>query len=506
MPAVLVLDGYIRVSRVAGREGDTFISPDVQRDQIETWARLRGVQIAAWHTDLDVSGGTMVRPGLAAMLERIEMGHTGGVAVARLDRLSRASVVDALKIVEEVHDAGGEIAAVDLGIDPTTAFGEFAMTLMLALARMERRRIAEQWRVSRQRAVARGVHVASATPTGYRKGDDGRLRPDQREAPAIKELFRRCVAGDSWADMARFLGEQRVAGPYGAVQWTGKAVAHIIANRVYLGEARSGEFVNPDGHDALVDRLTWDAAQVPRGTTPSRGEPALLAGLLRCAGCRHLLKPDRVTMGDGARARTYRCRGHHASGTCPDRPAVMGHIIEAHVEQLLLAHFSRMQAAGETDDRELAEAENAAQAAEEALVAYRDDDRVLGALGQDRYVEGLTLRATAADEAHAHVAALRARRSLASIGSATFAQVWPTMDVSERKRMLAAVIDCVFLRSGRMPIPDRVHVFWRGEAPADLPRRGKRVPFGALVWPGDDAPTDVGLATAEDVEEHGLPG
>jgi hypothetical protein len=32
------LDGYVRVSRVGGREGESFISPEVQRDRIAAYA------------------------------------------------------------------------------------------------------------------------------------------------------------------------------------------------------------------------------------------------------------------------------------------------------------------------------------------------------------------------------------------------------------------------------------------------------------------------------------
>ena len=86
-------------------------------------------------TDLDVSGGKLKRPGLDALLQRLRDGETGGIAVARLDRLSRAGVADALKLVEGIHELGGAIAAIDLGIDPLTPFGEFAMTVTLGLAR-----------------------------------------------------------------------------------------------------------------------------------------------------------------------------------------------------------------------------------------------------------------------------------------------------------------------------------------------------------------------------------
>jgi hypothetical protein len=43
------LDGYIRVSRVGGRSGDSFISPDLQRQQIARHAQLHGHEVIAWH-------------------------------------------------------------------------------------------------------------------------------------------------------------------------------------------------------------------------------------------------------------------------------------------------------------------------------------------------------------------------------------------------------------------------------------------------------------------------
>ncbi len=75
-------------------------------------------------------------------------------------------MADALKLVEQINAAGGSIAAVDLGIDPTTPFGEFGMTIMLALARMERRRISDQWQSVKAKAVERGAAVG-VTPLGY---------------------------------------------------------------------------------------------------------------------------------------------------------------------------------------------------------------------------------------------------------------------------------------------------------------------------------------------------
>jgi DNA invertase Pin-like site-specific DNA recombinase len=114
------------------------------------------VEVAAWHKDIDQSGGKLDRPGLEALLARIEAGETGGIVVARLDRMSRLGVADALKLVERITEAGGEVAAIDLGVDPTTQTGELLMTLMLALARMERRRLKAGWGVAIEHAIERG--------------------------------------------------------------------------------------------------------------------------------------------------------------------------------------------------------------------------------------------------------------------------------------------------------------------------------------------------------------
>ena len=49
------LDGYIRVSRVAGREGESFIAPEVQRKKIEDWAKLHEVEVAQWWEELELT-------------------------------------------------------------------------------------------------------------------------------------------------------------------------------------------------------------------------------------------------------------------------------------------------------------------------------------------------------------------------------------------------------------------------------------------------------------------
>ena len=45
----MIIDGYIRVSRVNEREGERLISPLVQRETIERWAGLHGAVVGEPH-------------------------------------------------------------------------------------------------------------------------------------------------------------------------------------------------------------------------------------------------------------------------------------------------------------------------------------------------------------------------------------------------------------------------------------------------------------------------
>jgi hypothetical protein len=82
-------DGYIRVSRRAGRERESFISPEVQRKKIADWAALHDVEVVNWWEEIDQFGAKLERPLFQQALARCEAGETGGIIVARLDRFAR---------------------------------------------------------------------------------------------------------------------------------------------------------------------------------------------------------------------------------------------------------------------------------------------------------------------------------------------------------------------------------------------------------------------------------
>jgi site-specific DNA recombinase len=475
----ITLDGYIRVSQTRGREGDSFISPKVQRDHIQKWADARGVSIGAWHEDLDQSGGKLHRPGLDAMLTRIRTGQTGGLAVAHLDRLSRAGVADALRLVESVHQSGAKIAVVDLGIDPTTPVGEFSMTLFLALGRMQRRQFQERWQEAQGRAISRGIHFRA--PFGYVK--PGKAMPivtDPTTAPLVKRAFELRAAGEAWPRIAAFLNEHHP--PTKAPAWTRSTVNHLIRNPAYLGRATCGKHVQPDAHPALVSIGLWNAANAVKAQPPSRGngEGTLLAGLVRCAGCRYVMSGG-VARGSRQQGQqlTYVCRRNHSAGRCQASSSIMRELVEAYVEEAFIKRFAEISIEGMVDSADMDAAHQEVADAQADLDAFRDNEPVrvaLEAVGDRSFESGIAARAKRVIAARKDLAAVRASAVGFELPDAVS---YRTLTLHERRALLRAGIGAVFVRrssvrGGRGRVPDpalRVHICWAGEEPDDLPGR-----------------------------------
>jgi DNA invertase Pin-like site-specific DNA recombinase len=484
------MDQYVRVSRVAGREGESFISSDVQREQGEAWARLRGVEVPMVHEDLDQSGGKLDRPGLNKLLARIRAGETDGVIVSKLDRLSRLGVADALRLVEEITDAGGSIAAVDLGIDPTTPFGEFGMTIMLALARMERRRMSESWEEAKTRALDRGARMGP-TPFGYERDSDGRLEPHPRWAPVLEQAFK--LAANQGVDAAlEYLLEMAPADPSPAKPgvhrkrtsdhrtWTAFTVRRLLRNRTYLGETQYGDRLIRDSHPALVDRLTFERAH-PGPDTPRRRSAAVfpLSGFATCAGCGETLVGARGGVNkDGTGKRAYRCRASLANwkgDRCSAPANVVADRLEAHLLERLKQAYERSGApdvatsvAHNNGDANFEDLQHELQAAESELERFAADPTAAELLGQAAWAAALRTRSERVEAARLayrdHVDTMRVPHiEIPSV------ELLDSLTPEELTPVLRAVFQTVRVTKGRGPLPPRVHIAFHGEPPVGVP-------------------------------------
>jgi site-specific DNA recombinase len=275
--------GLVRVSHVGGRRGKDSFHAD--RDQVadleSAIARMQDAELVLLPPELDVSGGLPLekRPSLLAAVEGVERGEYAGVVVSYLSRLGR-NIREQLRAWDRVEAAGGRIVVVREGIDTSTAAGRLQRNLLLSIAEHEREAHAERFEERRRLATAAGIWQRRQTPLGYRRGPDRKLEPDEH-ADEVVQAFRDRAGGKPMVQIAENLG------------LTPSGTRQLLRNRVYLGELRVGDHVNPTAHPPLISDDDFAAAQSAQSTRPprraDRGAPALLAGLVRCCGCGHVM-------------------------------------------------------------------------------------------------------------------------------------------------------------------------------------------------------------------------
>ena len=485
----LRLLAYARVSDVRGREGPGFISETDQFKRCRAYADAYGHKIVEQGCDLDVSGGVMTRPTFDRFLAKIEAGKADGLIVAKLDRFARSNV-GALVAIEKIESAGGTLISVGEQIDSSTPSGRFLRTILFAAAEWERERIGEQWFTARSAAVERGIHVSRHAPPGYLKGpktddeNDRRLVPDPEHAETVREAFRMAARGETSTTIASYLTERGLSGS----NWTAARVPRLLANRVYLGEARSGSgVVNPAAHDPLVDEELFLLAQRdrPQGLRRPTNGVSLLSGIVRCAGCSFAMKPQGASKTGAA---VYRCTKTSTHGICPEPATVTKQRVEEYVIEQFLAEFSNLAfaaEAGERDGGSLAEAVAAERAYREQLdnlelratIGNADHDRLIASLHR-QWQDKL-----AAIDAGPARSALPAGVNLEDLVS----QLRDEGQTAELRELLSSGIEAVFVRRAvnrqrNLPIADRVKIVYHGSEPVDLPRRGQRFEPRRVDW------------------------
>ena len=192
-------------------------------------------------------------------------------------------------------------------------------------------------------------------------------------------------------------------------------------------------------------------------------------------------------------------------GPCPEpATASTSSGIEDYVVEQFFAELGRLELEPVDGLVALDAIEARVDRAQAALEVFRDDPRVIEALGAEMFAAGLAARRAELDDALEELDRAHAmvKTPTGVPRSVELRELWPELTVQEKRRMLGTVIDCVFLRRGRSrhdAIDGFVHICFRGEAPALMPRRGQR---GGAYRPTpfrfpEDAPARAGVPGGE---------
>jgi DNA invertase Pin-like site-specific DNA recombinase len=497
--------GYLRVSKMGSRQvdDDSTQTLKVQRQRIEGLAQSRGWTIVGWYQDLDCSGGNTDRAQFQAAMAAIEAGDADVFACAFLDRFSR-SVDDTIQQERRIREAGGSLVVSDVNVDTTTPMGRGMFAIMAVMNQIFLDQKTEQFNEHRSNAVSRGVAPARA-PLGYRKidapGTDQHRRYEivEEEAEIVRLAFQLRADGVSCPEVARELNGRGYRSRRGA-QWTDRTIRNLLAVRTYTGDVTDGDHVYRDAHPAIVSRDVWRQVQFPTPTPRAQAaaNPGLLTGVVRCASCSYAMVVQGVN-GGGSDHVYYRCRGVHSGGRCAGPASIRLDALDAHVERDFLAtadqHLTRL-VGFDTDGN--ADVEQAIADAQLELEAFHDGASI-AALGADRYNREAAKRQAVLDKAIE--ARTRSQRgALPHVGYRAVADVWQSLTVTEKREVLHATLDAVFVQPApRSHSADPVGRTWiapSGTVAVDLPRRGVGRPLTQFVFPSNGPVDNVGALAA----------
>lgn len=433
--------GIVRVSRIAGREGERFVSPAEQRSRIEAQCEREGFELVSVAEELDVSGGTPLaeREGLRAAVEAVEAGHAQVIVAAYFDRLVRSLAVQE-EVVSRVEAAGGKVLTVDVGqISGATAGQWLSGTVLGAMNEYVRRTARERSGAAQADAVARGVVPFPSVPPGLRI-NDGRVEADE-SIGVVREAFEMRARGETLKAIRAFLREHGIQRSY-------HGVSAMFGSRLYLGEIHFGKLVNLAAHEPLIERDLWKAAQAPpRAARPKSKDLLARLGVLRCATC------DARMVAGSSHHGTYRVYRCPSTGDCPRRVAISADIAERAVVSAVLAKYGRAQGRASAVGR----AQRAAEAADKAQADLDAAIRAFGGLEEEPAARERLAELTAArDEAREEAEHLR---SLHATSVLELAGDWERLSVEGRRGVIRAAVVSAVVAPGRGD--DRVSVTLR---------------------------------------------
>lgn len=306
---------YVRFSTPEQAKGDSFRR---QTDLAARYCAQHRLELAdlTLH-DLGVSafrGANAETGALGAFRRAIDDGDVpaGSVLlVEALDRISRQTARKAIRVLEDIVDAGVDVVTLADGKrytkDSLDGF-DFLMALMLLIRGNEEsltksRRLKAAWSAKRQKAADK---VLTRRVPGWLTVNDGRAELVPERAKIVRRIFKQFIGGTGAQSIAMELNAAKVPTFERAEFWRGTYVASILGNRAAIGEytpniiefdAQTGRKVRvpqtpiTDYYPAVVDAETFERAQALLAKAPSRGRHVgktlrnPLATLARCPLC-----------------------------------------------------------------------------------------------------------------------------------------------------------------------------------------------------------------------------
>lgn len=333
---------YPRVSTEMQVEG---YSLDGQKNSLKRFAEREEMQVVGIYEDAGKSGKSIEgRPAFKRMLADIQDGlDVDYVLVYKLSRFGR-NAADILNSLEFIQSYGVNLICIEEGIDSSQTSGKLLISVLSAVAEIERENILEQTMNGRREKARQGKWNGGPAPYGYTLKDEI-LYIDEEEADIVKLIFDKYVNTEmGYCGIAKYLNLQGIKKKprkkTDIEEFSGHFIQILLDNPVYCGKIAYGRRVREkvkgtkdeyqvvkkqdyclvEGlHMPIVNDEIWQKAHEKRKVTGvkfaskyGKDRAHLLTGIIKCPKCGGGMYANRVcwTKKDG----TYKEVMYYACG------------------------------------------------------------------------------------------------------------------------------------------------------------------------------------------------
>ena len=309
---------YVRVSTSMQVDG---YSLEAQRERLLRFAEFQEMEVVREYCDAGKSGKNISgRPEFSQMLQDIaeDRDRVDFILVFKLSRFGR-NAADVLNSLQYIQDFGVNLICVEDGIDSSKDSGKLTITVLSAVAEIERENILVQTMEGRRQKAREGKWNGGQAPFEYElDSKNGTLTVNSKEAEIVKIIFSKFVneglGADSICDYLNQHGYQKKKVKKNELNYFSRGlIMKILDNPVYIGKIAYGrtatekvkgsrdqykrvktdDYMLIDGiHEAIVDQELWEAARIRRketgvkwNKTHSLEHEHILSGILRCPVC-----------------------------------------------------------------------------------------------------------------------------------------------------------------------------------------------------------------------------
>lgn len=310
---------YTRVSTVMQIDG---YSLDAQKTRMKAFADYNGYEIAGEYEDAGKSGKSIEgRAQFMQMMDDIKAGKdkVSFVLVFKLSRFGR-NAADVLSTLQVMQDFGVNLICVEDGIDSSKDAGKLMISVLSAVAEIERENIRVQTMEGRRQKAREGGWNGGQAPYGYKiDKEQGGLAVEESEAELVRLIFDKYVNTPDigyngvakWLNGNGYQKHARQNGFYSRI--TATFVRGVLDNPVYVGKivygrsktekvdgtrneyrrVKQDEYSEYDGkHEAIITEELWQQARAKRGMNAFKREKRyslehahILSGIVRCPVC-----------------------------------------------------------------------------------------------------------------------------------------------------------------------------------------------------------------------------